>query len=36
MIEGQASYDVTIDFEILDSISETDAIEKEARKLAGT
>jgi hypothetical protein len=36
MIEGQASYDVTIDFEILDSISEIDAIEKEARKLAGT
>jgi hypothetical protein len=35
MIEGQASYDVTLDFEILDSLSEIDAIEKEARKLAG-
>jgi len=36
MIEGQASYDVSIDFEVLDSISEIEAIEKEARKLAGS
>ena len=35
MIEGQASYDVAIDFEVLDTAAEIDAIEKEARKLAG-
>jgi hypothetical protein len=35
MIEGQASYDVTIDFEVLDTAAEIDAIEGEARKLAG-
>jgi hypothetical protein len=34
MIEGQASYDVTIDFEVLDSIAEIEAIEKEAKKLS--
>jgi len=33
MIEGQASYDVTIDFEILDTIAEIEAVEKEAQKL---
>jgi hypothetical protein len=33
MIEGQASYDVTIDFEVLDTIAEIEAIEKEAKKL---
>jgi hypothetical protein len=33
MIEGQASYDVTIDFEVLDSVAEIEAIEKEAKKL---
>jgi hypothetical protein len=35
MIEGQASYDVTIDFEVLDTVAEIDAIEKEAKKLSG-
>ncbi len=35
MLEGQASYDVTIDFEVLDSISAIEAIEKEARALTG-
>jgi hypothetical protein len=34
MIEGQASYEITLDFEILDSISEIDAIEKEAKRLS--
>ena len=36
MIDGQASYDVAIDFEVLDTAAEIDAIEKEARQLAGT
>jgi hypothetical protein len=35
MIEGQASYDVTIDFEVLDSIEKLLEVEKEARTLAG-
>jgi len=35
MIEAQASYDVTIDFEVLDSAEEIDALEKEARELSG-
>ncbi len=30
MIEGQGSYDVTIDFEVLETIKEIEAIEKEA------
>jgi hypothetical protein len=34
MIEGQASYDATIDFEVLDSVAEIEAIEKEAKKLS--
>jgi len=34
MLEGQASYDVTIDVEVLDSLSEIDSVENEARKLA--
>ena len=36
MIEGQASYDVTIDFEVLDSLAQFEEIEKEAKKLAGS
>jgi hypothetical protein len=36
MIEGQASYDVAIDFEVLDTMADIEAVEKEARKLAGT
>ena len=36
MIEGQASYEVTIDFEVLDTAAEIDAVEKEARSLAGS
>jgi hypothetical protein len=36
MIDGQASYDVAIDFEVLDTGAEIDAIEKEAQKLTGT
>ncbi len=35
MLEGQALYDITIDVEILDSISEIENVEKEAKKLAG-
>ena len=35
MIDGQASYDVTIDIEVLDSIARFEEIEKEAKKLAG-
>ena len=36
MIDGQSSYDVTIDFEVLDTVAEIEAIEKEAKKLGGT
>jgi hypothetical protein len=35
MIEGQGTRDITIEFEILDTLAEIEAIEKEARKLAG-
>ncbi len=35
MIEGQASYDVTIDFEVVDTIAKLEEVEKEARSLAG-
>jgi hypothetical protein len=35
MIEGQASKDVTIDFEVLDSLAQFEDLEKQARKLAG-
>ena len=35
MIEGQASHEVTIDFEVLDTAAEIDAVEKEAKTLAG-
>jgi hypothetical protein len=36
VIEGQASHDVTIDFEVLETAAEIDAVEKEARALAGS
>ena len=35
MIDGQATYDVTIDIEVLDSIARFEEFEKEAKKLAG-
>lgn len=35
MLEGQASCAITIDVEVLDSLSEIEAIEKEAKKLEG-
>jgi hypothetical protein len=35
LIEGQASYDVTIDFEVLETLAEIEAVEKEARALGG-
>lgn len=35
MIEGQASQDVTIDFEVLDSLAQFEELEKQAKKLAG-
>jgi hypothetical protein len=35
MLEGQTSCDITIDFEVLDSLSEIEAMEKEAKKLQG-
>jgi hypothetical protein len=35
MIEGQASYDVTIDFEVVDSAGKLEEVQKEARALAG-
>jgi hypothetical protein len=35
MLEGQASHDVTIDVEVLETTAEIDALEKEAKKLAG-
>ncbi len=34
-IQGQDSYDVTIDFEVVDSIRQIEELEKEARTLAG-
>jgi hypothetical protein len=35
MLEGQASYDVTIDFEVLDSAAELDELEQQAKRIAG-
>lgn len=36
MIEGQASYEITIDVEILDSIGQFEDLEKEARSITGS
>jgi len=35
MIEGQASYEVNLEVEVLDSLAQFEEIEKEAKKLAG-
>jgi hypothetical protein len=36
MIEAQASYEVDIELEVLDSLVQFEAVEKEARRIAGT
>jgi hypothetical protein len=35
MIEGQASHDVTIELEVLDSVAQFEEVEKQAKKLGG-
>jgi hypothetical protein len=35
MIEGQASYDITIEVEVLDSVAQFDEVEKLAKEIAG-
>ena len=36
MIESQAAYDVTIDFEVVDTVAKLEEVEKEARTLTGS